>query len=330
MKSLDAKLASIHADPAARKDFILADAKDADMAAGLAATGRRSGHRPGRDRWPSTATRCARSSARGWSTSCSCSASTSEVLTIQERLFDESPVTPAVRANDTTDIHIVARRGTTRRRRRGRSARRRSSRSERPRRPERRRAQARLRPGALLDHAQQRHRVRLRHARGVQGLPPRGRAQGLPPLPRGLRPQRPGPQRPEDIGRFINDVIVRTLAGVPQAGRPIFLKIAYHGPKAMEELVAYDPHLVVGHPRRLRRHDLRRVQAARGGQEARGAGGAVRPQDQQQRAPAHLRPLPARDRGRRDRCRRRRAAPITATWPSWGSSRTARCPRTCS
>src|SRR5207253_3417344 len=35
------------------------------------------------------------------------SASTSEVLTIQRRLFDNSPVTPAARANDTTDIHIV-------------------------------------------------------------------------------------------------------------------------------------------------------------------------------------------------------------------------------
>ena len=41
-------------------------------------------------------------------------------------------------------------------------------------------------------------------------------------------------------------MIVRTLAGVPPAGRPVFLKIVYHGPKAMEELVAYDPHLVAG------------------------------------------------------------------------------------
>ena len=61
-----------------------------------------------------------------------------------------------------------------------------------------------------------------------------------------FEPNVPGPQRPEDIGRFINDVIVRTLAGVPQAGRPIFLKIPYHGPEVMEELVAYDPHLVAG------------------------------------------------------------------------------------
>src|SRR5256714_4140491 len=35
------------------------------------------------------------------------SASTSEALTIQRRIFDKSPVTPAARANDTTDIHIV-------------------------------------------------------------------------------------------------------------------------------------------------------------------------------------------------------------------------------
>ena len=45
---------------------------------------------------------------------------------------------------------------------------------------------------------------------------------------------------------FINDVIARTLAGVTSRGRPIFLKIPYPGPKALEELVAYDPHLVVG------------------------------------------------------------------------------------
>ena len=35
------------------------------------------------------------------------SASTSEVLAIHERLFEDSHVTPAARANDTTDIHII-------------------------------------------------------------------------------------------------------------------------------------------------------------------------------------------------------------------------------
>ena len=47
-------------------------------------------------------------------------------------------------------------------------------------------------------------------------------------------------------------------------GRPAgFLKIVYHGPQAMEELVAYDPHLIVGILGGAAGHDLRRVQADR-------------------------------------------------------------------
>ncbi len=41
-------------------------------------------------------------------------------------------------------------------------------------------------------------------------------------------------------------MITRMLAGVGPTGRPLFLKMVYHGPKAMEELVRFDPHLVVG------------------------------------------------------------------------------------
>jgi hypothetical protein len=33
---------------------------------------------------------------------------------------------------------------------------------------------------------------------------------------------------------------------VTEAGRPLFLKIVYHGPRLMEELAQYDPQLVVG------------------------------------------------------------------------------------
>src|SRR5260370_41477550 len=51
---------------------------------------------------------------------------------------------------------------------------------------------------------------------------------------------------PEKLGEFINDNIIRSLAGVPESGRPLFLKIVYHGPRAMEELAQYDPNLVVG------------------------------------------------------------------------------------
>jgi hypothetical protein len=51
---------------------------------------------------------------------------------------------------------------------------------------------------------------------------------------------------PEQLGEFINDNIIRSLAGVPESGRPLFLKIVYHGPRAMEELAQYDPNMVVG------------------------------------------------------------------------------------
>src|SRR3982750_4036071 len=105
-KSLDTKLANIHADPHRARDFILADAKDADMATGLAA--------PGKD----PVTGKIRSLAdyrdqmreivrQGLVDIMLMSASTSEVLTIDERLFDASQITPAVRANDTTDIHLM-------------------------------------------------------------------------------------------------------------------------------------------------------------------------------------------------------------------------------
>ena len=59
-KSLDRKLAAIHADPNGR-EFILADAKDADMALGLGRPGNRPRCTPARSasrRCKSIATRC--------------------------------------------------------------------------------------------------------------------------------------------------------------------------------------------------------------------------------------------------------------------------------
>src|SRR3954464_11765467 len=107
MKSLDTKLANIHRDPSGARDFILADAKDADMATGLAApgvdptTGKRRSLRDYRDQMREI-------TRQGLIDIMLMSASSSELLTIRERLFDNSPVPPAVRANDTTDIHLPA------------------------------------------------------------------------------------------------------------------------------------------------------------------------------------------------------------------------------
>jgi hypothetical protein len=51
---------------------------------------------------------------------------------------------------------------------------------------------------------------------------------------------------PDVMPYFVNDSIVRCLAGLTEAERPRFLKIVYNGPRALDELVSFDPGLVVG------------------------------------------------------------------------------------
>src|SRR4029450_937804 len=108
-KSLDRKLAAIHANPSGCREFILADAKDADMAFGIGAPGLSPERHAGERRFRTLEEY--RESIRQISRSelidiMLMSASTNEVLTIRERLFENSPVTPAARANGTTGIHI--------------------------------------------------------------------------------------------------------------------------------------------------------------------------------------------------------------------------------
>jgi hypothetical protein len=248
-KSLDVKLARMHADPHGCKDFILADAKDADMALAIGAPGRSPEAHGGELRFRSLAeyrTLIEQVVAQGLVDIMLISASTSEVLTLHKRIFDNSPVTPAARANDTTDIHIF---------RGGRHP-------TQPSLPFR---------TATLDHVQCGHldctpderrggvdlglysitfnndtvldRAALEEYKQFRLEAER---KGFRHFLEVFDPNLPEAVDPSKVPEFINDAIVRTLGGVTSRGRPIFLKIVYHGPKAMEELVRYDPHLVVG------------------------------------------------------------------------------------
>jgi len=108
-KSLDIKLARIKADPRSR-EFILADAKDADMAFGIASPGKSPEHysQEGKFRSLPEFRECIRQVVRqGLVDIMLMSAHVNSILTIQERLFDSSHVTPAARANDTTDIYVM-------------------------------------------------------------------------------------------------------------------------------------------------------------------------------------------------------------------------------
>ena len=248
VKSLDRKLAAIHADPNSR-EFILADAKDADMALGLGAPGQSPEAHPGEVRFKTLEEyreQMRLITRQGLVDIMLMSASSNHALTIRERLFDDSHVTPAVRANDTTDIHLA----------RG------SSYVKEPAQPFR---------TLSIDHAMCGH----------LDCAPKERALGadlglysvtfnndldhdLRTLDRfhvfreeaerkGFRyflevfdPNVPGVVAPDVLPAYINDMITRMLAGVAPAGRPVFLKVVYHGPKAMEELFRFDPQLVIG------------------------------------------------------------------------------------
>jgi hypothetical protein len=61
-----------------------------------------------------------------------------------------------------------------------------------------------------------------------------------------FNPNAPVGLGPSDTPAFVNDSIIRMLAGITASQRPVFLKVAYNGAAALEELVEHDPSLVVG------------------------------------------------------------------------------------
>jgi hypothetical protein len=248
-KSLDRKLRSIHADPHGSKEFIIADAKDADMAFGLGAPGQSPERHDGELRFKTLADyrHQIRDVIRQQIVDIVLmSASTSEALCINERLFDGSPVTPAARANDATDVHIP----------RGGKV------HSEPARPFR---------SAALDHIQCGH-LDCRPEERVRGVDlglysvtfnnrceldretltqyklfrEQAERVGFRHFLEVFDPNLPEAVAAELVPGFVNDLVARTLAGVAAKGRPVFLKMVYHGPRALEELVHYDPHLVVG------------------------------------------------------------------------------------
>jgi hypothetical protein len=264
MKSLDAKLSQIKRDRASRA-FIIADAKDADMAFGMRATGPRSylstqGARPAQfspEVWTREEFGCRNLPEfldiirevvqQGLVDIMLMSAYVNDLLTIKEGLFRQSPVTPAARANDTTDLWVV----------------RHGSYTKEPAQPFR---------TALIDHIQcgqaQCDRSNdefpganlglysvtfvndLEHDRrtleGFKAFREEAERKKFRYFLEVFDPNVASGVPAEKLGEFINDNILRALAGVAEAGRPLFLKIVYHGPRAMEELCQYDPNLVVG------------------------------------------------------------------------------------
>ncbi len=255
MKRLDQKLSNILAGSTSAKDFIIADAKDADMAFGVTAPGPQTkackhGYNESEGCWKTLAQyrdQIRAVIAQDIVDIMLLSASNLEQLGMKERLFDRSAITPAARANDTSDVWAV---------RGGKYPTEHPSRSFRT---------------ATIDHIKY-GKITEDHSKPFPGADlglysitftnnidwdykalqdfqdfriecERKRFRYFLEV---FNPNvNPGiPDR--KVAGFLNDHIIRTLAGVTSAGRPVFLKIPYNGPGPLEELVAYDSNLVIG------------------------------------------------------------------------------------
>lgn len=174
------------------------------------------------------------------------SASTNEQLALQERIFVNTPVTPCARANDTTDIWVFEH----------------GEYGSAPSLPFRTATIDHIQCGKLECTSDERaagtnlglysmtfNNVVEQDARTLAAFKEfrlEAERKGFRYILEVFAPNVAGAVAPENVGRYINGQIARSLAGVTEAGRPIFLKIPYCGPRDLEELVAYDSSLIVG------------------------------------------------------------------------------------
>ncbi|EMI46788.1 hypothetical protein [Rhodopirellula sp. SWK7] len=247
MKTLDQKLNNLRSNPDAT-DFIIADAKDADMAWGIASPGM---PYPPRSEsrfysMPEFMDQMREMVASGYIDILLASNSAMSVLAHRERLFDDSPVTPAIRANDTTDVWIS----------------RVANYRDQPSRPFRTSFLHEAQYGSLTAPATEKPVVNL----GLYSMTFNNDLDSDINNLMAFREFRyeaaqcgfeyflevfaPNVENcgiaPESIPSFVNDSLVRALAGIARDHWPKFLKIPYFGPKPMEELAAYDSELIVG------------------------------------------------------------------------------------
>ena len=237
-KSLKLKLQKIRNQKYKPKDFIIADAKDGDLAMGITTPG------PQRDKQGKIIQGFKKlkdyKKAMEVMTKSKLvdimlmSASVGESL-VEKKMFKGSPVTPAIRMNDTSDIWLM---------------RNSNYRSTNPR-PFR---SARIdRVSKLVDlglfsvtfsknvdfdlamlNSYRNFRIESLEYKFSHFL-----EVFNPPIDVGMNNQ--------ELGDYVNDCIIKAIAGQTKEERPLFLKIAYNGPKAMEELASYDPeNLIVG------------------------------------------------------------------------------------
>jgi len=248
MKRMDQKLARIRAGKYKPTDFIIADAKDGDMGPSLTSSG------PHRAKDGSSTRHRTRAEFLDQIRAIVkqdildimlMSASNLELLN-EQKLFQKSAIQPAIRANDTTCIWRL--RGATY--------------HHSPSRPFRSASLPRVMFGAAKAPAGKRVKgtdlglysitfnndieADVRSLEAFTDFRADAAAIGFRYFLEVFNPNVDAGLDPKVMPFYVNDAILRCLAGVTKAERPEFLKIAYNGPKALEELASFDPSVVVG------------------------------------------------------------------------------------
>jgi hypothetical protein len=234
VRSLDRKLSSIAQGRYTPDDFVIADAKDADMAFGLTCAGPAAGAATGPARFQTRGDYLAAMRAlvaQGELDIMLTSASNGQRLARDGSLQD---ITLAIRANDTTDVWNN----------RG------GSYPSEPSRPFRSADLTAIRPFCDLVLYSMTFNNILDYDLATLEAYSRFRAEaaalGVRHFLEVFNPNAPADLASDHVGAFVHDSIIRALAGITDEQRPLFLKVAYNGADALAELADYDPSLVVG------------------------------------------------------------------------------------
>ena len=234
MKILETKLANIRNGQYSHGDFIIADAKDGDIGFGRAAPVP-DPNKQGRHTPRATHLQAIRDMTKSELVDIMLmSASTCERLS-EEGLFENSPVTPAIRLNDTTCIWSA----------RGGRYKEEPSRHHRTARIDQAKKYADI--GLYSVTFSNQRDIDAINAEAYSDFRAEAGEHGMRHFLEIFNPAFDIDLDGGTIGSFINDNIVRTLAGVMDSDQPKFLKLQYNGADAMEELASYDPgRLIVG------------------------------------------------------------------------------------
>lgn len=240
---LEEKMARIMANPSGASDFIICDAKDSDMGFGVGhagplydKNGRNTGRFKGREAFLDQIRAIVEQDIVDLML---LSVGNMERLVVEEQIFSGSRMATAIRANDTTDVWALrhAAYGDA--------------------------ASLSFRTAEMKDYVS--NSVVRRADIGLYSITfsndsaldrstleafrdfrREAIASEFPYFLEVFNPNISNGLQEEEIPAFVNDCIIRCLAGISAKARPRFLKVVYNGPRALEELVNYDPRLIVG------------------------------------------------------------------------------------